>query len=101
MLEKDVKRECKKLLKKAKWIWIDTSAPTRALSGMKDAPDTIFIRWNQVVFIEFKRPGGTPTVGQWEWRGKIGPHLGRHVHHMFIYHSDQLPPWMLDIEDKV
>lgn len=101
MRESEVKDKSKKKLKKSGWIWIDTSAPTRAYKQMQDVPDTIFIRNNHVVFIEFKRPNGEPTPGQWEWRAKIGPHLGPNVHHMFIYHPDQLPDWMLDTDDKV
>lgn len=96
MDERTVKAKSKKKLKKAGWLWIDTSAPTRAYKQMQDAPDWIGIRANHVVFIEFKSETGEPTAGQWKWREKIVPHLGPNVHHYFIYHPDQIPAWMLE-----
>jgi hypothetical protein len=92
--EAAVKKEIKKRLKKVGWMWIDTSQPTGAYQQMKDVPDMICFRRDHTVLLEVKSRGGQPTEGQWEWRAKIGPHLGFNLHHMFIYHPDGLPRWM-------
>lgn len=95
MNEAEVKKESKKKLKKTGWVWIDTSQHTRAFKQMQNAPDWIGFRNGVTVLIEFKGEGGEPTEGQWTFREKIGPHLGPNLAHMFIYHPDQLPEWML------
>ena len=95
MRESEVKKLVKKKLKKAGWMWVDTSAPTRAYQGMIGAPDNFFFRANCTVCMEVKGESGRPTEGQILWREKIFPHLGPNLFHMFIYHPDQLPEWML------
>ena len=35
--------------------------------GRRAAPDRIFIKDGQIVFIEFKAPGKTPRLDQWEF----------------------------------
>lgn len=100
MSESEVKKASKKKLKKAGWMWIDTSQPTSTYQQMKDVPDTIFFRDNVTVLIEFKGSTGEPTEGQWLFRQKIGPHLGPNLAHMFIYHPDGLPRWMLSNQQE-
>jgi hypothetical protein len=103
MLESEVKKGIKDKLRSRKlkaqaraWSVTDTSLGSKQVGGLKDFPDLICIRFNHVVLMEVKRPGGAPTDGQWKWRENIAPHLGRNVHHMFIYHPDSVPDWMLE-----
>ncbi len=70
MLEKRVEQAVKRYAESKGWLTRKWTSPGHAF-----VPDQIFIRPDgQVIFIEFKRPGGQPTSGQLREHAKLREH---------------------------
>ena len=61
MLERDIQKKCVAYARKNGW-W----ARKFTAQGRRSVPDYIFARSGEVVFVEFKRPGGKVTELQEE-----------------------------------
>ena len=61
-------------------------------SGLKNWPDLICIRFDQIWLVEVKLGADTMKEGQIKFAKKLEPHLGEHVHY-------RIASTMLDFEE--
>jgi hypothetical protein len=60
MRESEIEKKVTDYAKKQGWLSFKWVSP-----GQRFVPDRLYFKGGRVIIIEFKRPGGRPTTGQW------------------------------------
>lgn len=82
--EKDVQAACVEFLKAAGWEVFITSQDRATRRHLKGQSDLIAVRHDVTLFVECKRPGGKLRKSQEEFRDRILPHVGPHLHYWVV-----------------
>lgn len=76
-------------LRAAGWLVVVTAQDVATRRQVAGLPDLLCFRYDTVVLLELKAPGGMLRESQVAFIDALAPHLGRHVVHRVIYAVEQ------------
>ena len=92
--EAEIQREVVKHLRDAGWVVTVFATPSRKYKQERDWPDVVASADDTTLLLELKKPTGRLTPGQLEFRAKVTPLLGPHLHYRVVRYVADVAEWL-------